>query len=273
LNHNEFQELCHSIKVYTWVGQEKRDITGGTITYEEIDKISEYHETDKLMISGLQQDTFEYFVRTQGQKFKAIMFWKNKLVEDWSTLSTLKDVKFIGYFHNQRITRLWDMSENNSLEGFYISDFTRLRTLDGIQRAPKLERLYFGDAVWSTSVLNDIKALENTRLREFHFGGKIINEEDITIYTKMPNLELLNFPSNLYKTEQLAWLVAKMPEVRGYSMKPFIKFDRSNSDDDILICGKRKPFLSSERDKDKIEKYVNKFEQLVRDYSNDMDHS
>ncbi len=273
MNHTEFQELCYSTDDYKWVEQKKRDITGGTITYEEIDKISEYQDTNKLMISGLKQDAFEYFIRTQGHKFKKIMFWKNKLVEDWSILSTLREVKFIGFFHNQRITRLWDMSENNSLEGLYISDFTRLKTLDGIQRAPRLERLYFGDAVWSTSVLNDLKALENSKLKEFHFDGKHIKEEDITIYTKMLNLEILNFPSNLYNTEQLAWLVAKMPEVEGVSLKPYIKFDRSNSDNDILICGKRKPFLSSEKDKDKIEKYVNKFEQLVRDYINDKSHS
>ncbi len=272
MNHTEFQELYHSTEGYTWVDQEKRDITGGTITHEEIDKIGENQHTDKLMISGLNQDTFEYFVRTQGHKFKVIKFWKNKLVEDWSVLSKLNKVRFIGFFHNQRITRFWDMSENNSLEGLYISDFTRLQTLDGIQRAPKLERLYFGDAVWSTSILNDIKALENTRLKEFHFGGKHIKEEDITVYTKMLNLENLNFSSKLYETEQLAWLVANMPKVEGDSLKPYIKFDR-NPDKDTLICGKRKPFLSSEKDKDKIDKYVNKFEQLVRDYSNDKNHS
>ncbi|TXK84978.1 hypothetical protein [Paenibacillus sp. N3.4] len=74
MNHTEFQGLCHSTESYTWVEQEKRDITGGTITYEEIDKISEYQDTDKLMISGLKQDTFEYFVRTQGHKFRNIEF-------------------------------------------------------------------------------------------------------------------------------------------------------------------------------------------------------
>lgn len=104
--------------VSTFVKQKKRDITGGTITYEEIDKVSEYQGTNKLMISNLKQDAFEYFVRTQGHKCKEIMFWKNKLVEDWSILSTLREVKFIGFFYNQRITRLWDMSENNSLEGW-----------------------------------------------------------------------------------------------------------------------------------------------------------
>jgi hypothetical protein len=187
------------------------------------------------------------------------MFWKNKTVEDWSLLSTLKDVKFIGYFHNQRITQLWDLSENYSLEGLYISDFTRLHSLEGIQKAPKLERLYFGDAVWNKSVLNDLKALEVSKLKEFGFFGKTIKEQDLTIYTKMPNLEMLNFALNLYTTEQIAWLVAKMPNEKGHSLKLYIKVESDILKKDILICEKRKPFLSSKKDGTRIAKYIERF--------------
>lgn len=252
---------------YISVKQEKQDIGGGIITHKEIDKISEFKTFDKVMISGLRQETFEYFIQTQGHKFKAIMFWKNKLVEDWSILSTLEDVKFIGYFHNQRINRLWDMSNNKSLEGLYISDFTRLHNLVGIEKAPKLERLSFGDAVWNKSTLKNLKPLENTNLKEFNFGGNTIEDEDISLYTKMPKLEVLNFRSNLYTTEQLAWLVAKLPNVQGNSLRPYIKFESEIIDKDILICGKRKPFLSSERDNRRIQNYVMQFEELVKKYS------
>lgn len=261
---NEFDKLLSS-EDYIYVEQKNIDITGGTITFEEIDKINEFEKFDKVMISGLRQESFDYFVRTQGKKFKAIMFWKNKLVEDWSLLSTLKDVKFIGFFHNQRITKLWDMSENFALEGLYISDFTRLHSLDGIDKAPRLERLFFGDAVWSTSVLNDVKALENSKIKEFRFEGKSIKEVDLSIYTKMPYLEKLDFPTNLYTSEQLAWLVAKIPHVQGYALRPYVKFNNSY-EEDILICGKRKPFLSSGKNSERIQKYVENFEKLVKQY-------
>lgn len=269
----EFEDLIKVQGDYTSVEQEKHDIGGGIITNKEIDEINNLVDVKKIMISGLRQDTFEYFVRTQAYKFKAIMFWKNKLVEDWSLLSTLKNVQFIGYFHNQRITKFWDMTNNISLEGLYISDFTRLKSLEGIEKAPRLERLYFGNAVWSTSVLKDIKPLENSKIKEFSFGGKKIEDEDISIYTKIPKLERLDFPTNMYKTEQLAWLVAKMPNVKGYALRPYVKFDRNTTDnediDDILICGKRKPFLSSDKDSERIKRYINKFEALVKQYQDE----
>lgn len=266
----EFHRLCYHTNEYKTVDQKKIDIGGGIITCEEIDRFNEFDSTEKIMISGLRQDTFEYFIRTQAYKFKVIMFRKNKLVEDWSLLSTLKDVVFIGYFHNQRIDKMWDMTENTALEGLYISDFTRLHTLKGIEKAPKLERLSFGNAIWSTSVLKDLAPLENSRLKEFSFNGKSIEVEDISIYIKMPRLEVLDFPSNFYTTEQLAWLAAKLPNVEGYSLRPYIKFDREAEDSkNVLICGKRKPFLSSIKDAKRIKAYVDKFEKLISQYSNE----
>lgn len=257
----EFEDLCQNRADYVQVEQEDVD----KITIEEIDKISGFKVFDKIRISGLTQDTFDYFIHTQGYKFNAIMFWHNKLIKDWSALSTLKNVKFIGYYHNQKIEQLWDMSENYMLEGLYISDFTRLKTLKGIEKAPRLERLSYGNAIWNTSILDDLNVLEKTKLKEFCFARKKITEEDLTIYTRMPHLEILDFPTNLYTTEQLAWLVAKLPHVKGYALRPYVEFD-DDDEKDVLICGKRKPFLSSKEDAAKVKAYVYEFEKLVEEY-------
>ncbi|WP_156183350.1 hypothetical protein [Rossellomorea marisflavi] len=48
-------------------------------------------------------------------------------------------------------------------------------------------------------------------------------------------------------------------------MKPYIQLE-NRDEKDVLICGKRKPFLSSGKDAAKIQKYADKFEELVRQY-------
>ena len=191
------------------------------------------------------------------------MFWKNKRVQDWSLLSTLTDVEFVGFFHNQWIDGLWDMAGNTRLAGLFISDFTRLHSLDGIRRAPRLERLYFGDAVWPTSILDDIQALKECRLKAFHFAGKAIKDDDVTPYTTMNHLEILDFPPNLYATDQLAWLVARLPHVEGYALGPFVQYESPKGDKDVRICGKGKPLLSSTKDASKVAKYVDSFQRMV----------
>lgn len=43
-------------------------------------------------------DSFEYFIKTYGAQLKAIRFFKNKLVEDWSLLGTLHKLEYIHFF-------------------------------------------------------------------------------------------------------------------------------------------------------------------------------
>jgi hypothetical protein len=159
------------------------------------------------------------------------------------------------------------MSSNYNLEGLALDDFTRLHSLEGIQSAPNLKHLHFGNAAWDTSTLTDLQPLAGSGLISFSFGGKAIENNDIFVYTKMPALKFLNFASNLYSTEQLAQIVALCPEISGFALSAYIKFKRTGEHEkDVLICGKRKPFLNSEKDAAKIEAYVKNFNSLVEKY-------
>ena len=115
-----------------WLREEQMDIGGGKISIADIDKLKDYPKTDVVRISGLRQDTFEYFIQTYGNQLKAISFFKNKFIEDWSLLGTLTNVEYLHFFANQRISSLWDMSENRSLTGLCIEDFSRLSSIEGI---------------------------------------------------------------------------------------------------------------------------------------------
>jgi hypothetical protein len=263
MNHHEFEALIDDIDSYEQLKQKNFD----RITVDEIDQMNDWsRDIERVRISGLRQSTFDYFVKTQAHKFKAILFWKNKLVEDWSLLSTLREVEFIGFLHNQRISKCWDMSENYQLKGLSIEDFTRLHSLEGIQHAPCLERLSFGNPVFPSAVLHDLQVLVNTKLKQFSFRGKKISVLDLEIFRTMPNLERLDFPTNFLTTEEIAWLKAKIPHLEGYSIRPYLKFNSQDGMNDILICGKRKPSLHSIRDKERIQEYEAAFWKLVERY-------
>lgn len=81
-----------------WLKPKNMDVGGGIITIDEIDVLRDYPYLDVITISGLKQDTFEYFINHYGKQFKAIRFFKNKLVNDWSLLGTLENLEFIYYF-------------------------------------------------------------------------------------------------------------------------------------------------------------------------------
>jgi hypothetical protein len=252
------------------------DVSGGVLEKEQIDDIRNHPEIDKIRIMGLKQDTFEYFIEKYGQQFKAIYFFKNKAVKDLSPLSLLEKVEFIGYFFNQGSNRLWDMSKNLSLRGLSLNDFSKLHSLNEIVTAPNLEFLDIGDMVWSTMVLDTLKPLARTKLKYLSFNAKKIVDNDITPIGDIQTLEELNFPTNLFETEQIAWLTAKLTNVQSSSLGPFhtiekpIEWKTSSGIKmkDTFIHGKGKPFLDSNLDKNRINKYVQEFELMVKKFSN-----
>lgn len=253
-----------------WLHNDMMDVGGGMITIPDIDRLKAYPYVEVVTISGLRQGTFEYFISTYGKQLKAIRFFKNKLVEDWSLLGELPQLEYVHFFANQRITSLWDMSRNVSLTGLCIEDFSRLTSIRGIETAPALKEFEIGNAIWNTMVLDSLRPLANTGIEKFGFHGKTITDNDYSFLSDMPYLKQFDFPSNMLTTEQVAWIVANFSELQGYSLRA--KIDNTKYDSSMmevpaaLIVGKRKPFLIIEGNEKRIEKYVQNFEALKQKY-------
>ncbi|MBP2660216.1 MAG: internalin related protein [Firmicutes bacterium] len=246
------------------------DISGGRLTKNDIDSLKDCDATE-IWISGLTQDTFEYFIETYGQQFKIIYFWKCPLITDFKKLETLKNIEYLIFFWNQRVTHLWDLSKNPKLRGLSFDDFTRMHTLEEIPLAPILKELYFGNMIWSNYILDSLTPLSRTKkLKKLIFSAKKINDNDITPLAKIANLERLDFNSNLFSTEQIAWLTANTANITSFVLAPYKKIKNplktKEKTKDVLVIGKRKPFLNSQEDKVRLEKYVMEFNDLINKY-------
>ncbi len=90
----------------------------------------------------------------------------------------------------------------------------------------------------------------------------------------LTNLESLRIPFNLFTTEQLAWLRAGLPEtVESEALNALLTLTTPFEDDDklrdVLLIGKRKPWLNSELDAARIRKHIVRFEEMVTRFRND----
>lgn len=70
----------------------QRDVGGGETKKEDIDYLAECPKAKSLIISGLNQECFEYLIGRYGNQFEAISFWKNKLVSNFSSLEGLENI-------------------------------------------------------------------------------------------------------------------------------------------------------------------------------------
>lgn len=255
-----------------WLREDNMDIGGGKITIADIDKFKDYPEADVVTISGLKQDTFEYFIKTYGKQLKAIRFFKNKFVEDLSLLGTLPLLEYVHFFANQRVTSLWDMTENRSLTALCIEDFTRLTSIKGVETAPALKEFRIGNAIWSTMVIDSLIPLSDSKIERLSFTGRAIRDNDFSFLEALPELKRFDFATNIFTTEQVAWIAANCPKAEGYALKAKVDcmlFDSNEHLVDVpkaIIVGKRKPILKVEGNEKKIQKYVDSFENLKTKY-------
>ncbi len=270
-------DISKSIHTGLRIYNENADIGGGKTTIADIDVLRNDSNIDTVSISGLNQQTFEYFISTYGNQLRAIRFFKNKAVDDLSLLGTLPQLEYVYFFHNQKTTKLWDMSNNVSLIGLCIEDFSRLYSIQGIETAPSLKEFSIGNAIWSTTIIESFNPLKNTMIEKLSFTGKAISDNDLSFLSHMPRLKEFNFATNLFTTEQVAWIVSNFPHLNGFALKARHDcmlcdrklYDTSGIISDVpstIIVGKRKPALNITGNEAKIAKYESKFEELKKQY-------
>lgn len=274
------KDLDHYLRIKSEPANEKiylsliqKDISGGRISKEEIDRLARLPHITEITISGLTQETFDYFIEKHGKQFKMIGFWKCPLVADLSAIETLPEIEYITWYWNQRAEDLWDLSKTRSLKGFSFDDFTRMHDLAQIPRAPALEQLSFGNMVWSKYILNSLEPLGDcTGLRTLSFSAKKLLDNRVQPLANLKKLERLEFPGNMLTTEQVAWLKVHLPpNVESKVLVPYWQIEGaleiSGKQKNTFIVGKRKPFLDSVKDKKRMDRYIKQFDDRVQWYT------
>lgn len=251
------------------------DVGGGHFDPADLSAIDDHPTANALRISGLNQEGFERVVSDHGQRFSAIHFWKCPRIEDLSALETLPGLRLVSFYWNQRASRLWDLSKTPNLVGLRFYDFTRLHDLSDLASGGSLVELDFGDAVWDKSVFETLEPLAALHaLKALKLSAKRIDDGRVESLGALVHLDSLAFSSKQFTTRQVAWLRARLPDsLASEALEPLRRFSkplqRGTKELDVLLVGKRKPFLNSAQDAGRIRRHVADFEGLVAQFRAD----
>jgi hypothetical protein len=243
--------------------------SGRKFSMSDLEVIDRQPAATALRVSGVDQSTFEAIVDRYGQQFKGLHFWKCPRIEDFGPLETLPGLTHVSIYWNQRASKLWDLSQTPKLRGLEFEDFTRLVGLDDLRKAVALDELSFGDKVWVKEVVPSLEALRGVpSLRSLSFAVRKIEDGRIQPLAALSHLEMLECPTNLFTTEQLAWLRSRLPDnAKGRVLAPVQQLRTplpgQGPSRDVLVMGKRKPFLNSQVDAARVQRYVDDYWKLV----------
>lgn len=255
------------------VGLVQPEMNGGKVTREQIATIAQHPGATALTISGLDQDSFEFLVKTFGRQFKAIHFWKCPRIADLTPLEDITELAYVAYYWNQRSPRLWNFRKTKHLVGLSFEDFTKLSDLSDLAATDSLVELEFGNAMWNKCVFQSLDPLGNLRnLKQLRLSAKKIEDGRIDALAELTQLTVLDFPTSLFTTDQVAWLRAKLPaSIICSSLAPSLSLSNPIASKgkqlDTLVVGYRKPLLDSTQDAVKLSRYREAFAAMLEFYT------
>lgn len=179
------------------------------------------------------------------KNLRALEIYGNPKVVDFSTLNKLPHLQLLKLFDNCRQLHLGFLSELKNLRSLCISGgFTGPTAVDSLEPLASLPRL------------KELKL----------FAIRVKHKLQLRPLANCSRLETLAL-SNTFETEQYAFLSVHLPKVRCNLFAAYVNTSPSTlNDTDVMVVGRRKPFLNSRKDASKLEKYALRFGKLQDEF-------
>ena len=133
--------------------------------FADVDKEMQFHQNvSHVQVSNLTQAEFDKFVLEYGDNFKSIYFFQNTLVRDLSALEKLKNVEYLLFYNMRTAKSLWNMSNNHSLKGIFISASKKMcYNLSSLPDAPSLEEVLLFSTMDRKYTIKSLDPLKNCK--------------------------------------------------------------------------------------------------------------
>lgn len=115
-------------------------------------------------------------------------------------------------------------------------------------------------------VIDSLMPLVGSSISHLIFDGRKIVDDDLSFLDGMINLKRFDFPSNLYTTEQVAWIAANYPKLDGSYIIPYSIYDGFGSEKRVIITGKGKPSFDYKGNDERLLKCETRFNELKTRY-------
>lgn len=260
-----------------FVSREKLNPSGAfspcNMTADDVDyEMSKGKNKKILEICGMEQKSFEYFVEKYGETYEYLSFFKCQLISDFSPLEKLKNLEGVSIFWNIRTNTLWDMSQNPKLEYLKLIHTKKIASDPIIlQKAKYLKTVEFHgdiDSPYPMKSLEWMKGMEKLENVKLHLIK--LEDRNTDVLGSVPNLKRFDFPAGMFTTEEIAYMCAKYPHIKGNSMGAYNTEDAILND--VRICGYRKPGLDLPKGQARLDKYIKEFENLVEKYRSELNN-
>lgn len=232
-----------------------------------IDLLASFSRLTKLWVHSVNQKEFNQIL---GQVNPKMLYVYEMRAEDLSLLSNLSNLQTLGLEWNTRATRLWDLSKNTNLKALTIKGFSKLSEVQILARAQKIEFLELEGDESNALKLDNLEPLKHLH-HLVYLGLSNIKVLDDSLWpiSELRGLKELVI-SNQFPTEEFAKLSVALPNTKCDKFSAFVRLPPLGDGLDIMVIGKRKPFLNSKKDSSRMKKYEDHFRVLQETFKKEV---
>jgi hypothetical protein len=135
-----------------------------------------------------------------------------------------------------------------------------------ISHLKHLDALQISGGIWNKNTVRSLVPLSYLpNLRELGLGNIKVESGGIYPLARCTSIKELSV-SNRFTTEEFAYLSVYLNNAKCTKFAPWVRLPQSIGENDIMVVGKGKPFLNSEKDKELMEKYSTDFSRLQKKF-------
>lgn len=238
---------------------EELTIDGKTKNIEQLASL----QVKKLWVFAVNQKQFEHILTYARPN---ILYVYEMRVEDLSSLQKLSNLQQLYMCWNTKAKTLWDIDYNKKLKSLLINDFSKLEDLSALSKCTQLNTFYMGGGINTTMKVQTLKPLaELKHLKKLTLMNLKVKDDSLEPLIQLKNLRELSL-SNQFKVEEYVKLSVELLYTECKFFKPYVYMNDAIEGKNIMVIGRRRPFLNSKTDTVKMQKYEEQFKKLQEEY-------
>jgi hypothetical protein len=183
-------------------------------------------------------------------------------IEDLSFLQRLDGLEWLGLTWNTKLTSLEPLAAHKGLTRLSISDTPKVRDLEPLGALTTLVALNYSGGMWNKVTAETLEPIARLpALEELVLTNIKVLEGGLRPVGRLRRLRALEL-SNEFDTADYAYLSVALPDTKCRHFAPFVPIEIDGLKADAMVVGRRKPFLDSKRDADRLARYVAEFQRL-----------
>lgn len=228
--------------------------------------ISDPFECSAAFVIGVNEKSFLRLCETV--RTTSLHFYEMR-VADLTPLSTFPKLEHLSIRWNTKVTDLSVLADLTRLRTLVLEDVPKVRDLAPLAALSRLTGLVFSGGIWNKNrarTLAPVASLPD--LTDLSLTNLAVAEGGLRPLASCRRLRTLTL-SNQFATEDYAFLSVRLPNVECEMLAPYVRLDSPIEDKDVMVVGRRRPFLNSKRDAERLAGYVDRFRKLQERFAAD----